>query len=66
MPPKTTVPIALLAGSAGSAGEKQGSHPQDEGKEVITMGRKRRLVASMAASSTDIPSAFEDPAQTRR
>ena len=45
----------LLAGSAGAAGDYQGHHPEDEGEEVMTMGRKRRRVASTAASVMDMP-----------
>jgi hypothetical protein len=56
MPPKTTVPMACWLAAPAPPGDQEGDPPRIKAKEVILMRRKRRLVASTAASTTDMPS----------
>ena len=55
MPPNTTVPIARWLAAPGPDAINSGTTPTMKAIEVITMGRKRRRVASTAASVADIP-----------
>src|SRR5215813_10287616 len=54
----------LLAGRARAECDHQRHHAQDEGLDVITMGRNRRRVASTAASSMDMPSWYRSRANS--
>ena len=57
MPPKTTVPMACWLAAPAPPATMRGTTPRMKAKEVMTMGRKRRRVASTAASVMDMPSA---------
>ena len=55
MPPKTTVPRARWLADPAPKATRRGTTPRMKANEVMTMGRNRLRVASIAASSMDMP-----------
>ena len=63
MPPKTTVPMACWLAAPAPPADSNGTTPKMKAKEVMTMGRKRRRVASIAASVMDRPCGVQVPGE---
>src|SRR6185369_9341147 len=56
MPPNTPVPIDCRAAAPAPVATTSGTTPSTKASEVMTIGRKRRRAASLAASIGDLPS----------
>ena len=64
MPPKTTVPSDCWLAEPAPVAVRSGTTPRMNAIEVIRIGRKRRRVASTAASTVDIPPALSSRANS--
>ena len=58
MPPKTPVPMLWRAAAPAPVAMTNGTTPSTKASEVITMGRKRRRAASLAASAALLPTSM--------
>ena len=56
IPPSTPVPMDCLAAAPAPVAVARGMTPRINAMEVITIGLRRSLAASKAASRTDLPS----------
>ncbi len=56
MPPITPVPIEWRAPAPAPVDSASGNTPRMNASDVMTIGRKRRRAASIAASVSDLPS----------
>ena len=55
MPPSTPVPMACWLFDAAPEAMARGTTPKMKASEVMTIGRKRSVDASMVASTSDLP-----------